>query len=78
MVPLQAARPKHIRTQIYTPKTNGKAKRLIQTGLHERAYARATPPQTKEPVDCRDGFTATIRTGRMAVSARCPPLADPL
>ena len=32
---------KHIRTKPYTPKTNGKAERLIQTALREWAYARA-------------------------------------
>ena len=32
---------KHIRTKPYTPKTNGKAERFIQTSLREWAYARA-------------------------------------
>lgn len=32
---------KHIFTKPYTPKTNGKAERFIQTSLRERAYARA-------------------------------------
>jgi transposase InsO family protein len=32
---------KHIRTRAYTPKTNGKAERFIQTALREWAYARA-------------------------------------
>ncbi|WP_423171314.1 integrase core domain-containing protein, partial [Stenotrophomonas maltophilia] len=31
---------KHIRTQPYTPRTNGKAERFIQTSLREWAYAR--------------------------------------
>ncbi|SEL08329.1 integrase core domain-containing protein, partial [Xaviernesmea oryzae] len=34
---------KHIRTRPYTPKTNGKAERFIQTALKEWAYARAYP-----------------------------------
>jgi transposase InsO family protein len=34
-------RLKHIRTKPYTPKTNGKAERFIQTSLREWAYARA-------------------------------------
>lgn len=34
-------RLKHIRTRPYTPKTNGKAERFIQTALREWAYARA-------------------------------------
>jgi len=32
---------KHIRTKAYTPQTNGKAERFIQTALREWAYARA-------------------------------------
>ncbi len=32
---------RHIRTRPYTPKTNGKAERFIQTGLREWAYAVA-------------------------------------
>lgn len=32
---------KHIRTRPYTPKTNGKAERFIQTALREWAYAQA-------------------------------------
>jgi len=31
---------KHIRTRIYTPRTNGKAERFIQTAIREWAYAR--------------------------------------
>ncbi|MDW9697849.1 IS481 family transposase [Sinorhizobium meliloti] len=32
---------KHVRTKPYTPKTNGKAERFIQTALREWAYAKA-------------------------------------
>jgi transposase InsO family protein len=32
---------KHVRTKPYTPKTNGKAERFIQTALREWAYAQA-------------------------------------
>jgi transposase InsO family protein len=32
---------KHIRTKPFTPRTNGKAERFIQTSLREWAYARA-------------------------------------
>ena len=34
---------KHIRTRPYTPKTNGKAERFVQTSLREWAYAQAYP-----------------------------------
>jgi transposase InsO family protein len=34
---------RHIRTRPYTPKTNGKAERFIQTVLREWAYAQAYP-----------------------------------
>jgi transposase InsO family protein len=34
---------KHIRTRPYTPKTNGKAERFIQTVLREWAYAKRYP-----------------------------------
>ena len=37
----KALRLKHIRTRPYTPKTNGKAERFIQTALREWAYARS-------------------------------------
>jgi transposase InsO family protein len=36
-------RIKHLRTKPYTPKTNGKAERFIQTSLREWAYAQAYP-----------------------------------
>ena len=41
-----AAEARHVRTRPYTPRTNGKAERFIQTGLREWAYAR--PYQTSE------------------------------
>jgi transposase InsO family protein len=34
---------RHLRTKPYTPKTNGKAERFIQTALREWAYAKAYP-----------------------------------
>jgi transposase InsO family protein len=37
---LQQAGVRHVRTRPYTPRTNGKAERFIQTSLREWAYAR--------------------------------------
>jgi transposase InsO family protein len=37
----ETARIKHKRTRPYTPRTNGKAERFIQTSLRERAYLQA-------------------------------------
>jgi transposase InsO family protein len=37
---VRAACLKHRFTRPYTPRTNGKAERFIQTALRERAYAR--------------------------------------
>ena len=42
---------KHIRTRPYTPKTNGKAERFIQTALREWAYARAYPNSDQRAVE---------------------------
>jgi len=36
-----AAEARHVRTRPYTPRTNGKAERFIQSSLREWAYARA-------------------------------------
>ncbi len=38
---MRRLRVKHPRTKPYTPKTNGKAERFVQTSLREWAYARA-------------------------------------
>ena len=37
---LQVAGARHVRTRPYTPRTNGKAERFIQTSLREWAYAK--------------------------------------
>ena len=51
---------KHIRTRPYTPKTNGKAERFIQTALREWAYASAYPTPNTAPPNCLSGSTDTI------------------
>jgi len=40
---LRQAGIRHVRTRPYTPRTNGKAERFIQTSLREWAYARPYP-----------------------------------
>ena len=42
---------KHIRTRPYTPKTNGKAERFIQTALREWAYAKAYPTSDRRAAE---------------------------
>lgn len=42
---------KHIRTKPYTPKTNGKAERFIQTALREWAYARSYNTSTERAAE---------------------------
>ncbi|MBT9471304.1 MAG: IS481 family transposase [Pseudomonadota bacterium] len=42
---------KHIRTKPYTPKTNGKAERFIQTALREWAYACAYPSSDRRAAE---------------------------
>ena len=42
---------KHIRTKPYTPRTNGKAERFIQTAIREWAYARAYQTSDQRAAD---------------------------
>jgi transposase InsO family protein len=42
-----AAGLRHLRTKPYTPRTNGKAERFIQTALREWAYARPYPSSSE-------------------------------
>jgi transposase InsO family protein len=42
---------RHIRTRPYTPKTNGKAERFIQTALREWAYAQAYPDSERRAAE---------------------------
>src|SRR4030081_1432308 len=42
---------RHIRTKPYTPRTNGKAERFIQTSLREWAYAQAYPTSDRRAAE---------------------------
>ena len=59
---------KHIFTKPYTPRTNGKAERFIQTSLREWAYARAYNTSDRRTASSRDGFIAIIGIALMAGS----------
>lgn len=50
---LAKAQARHVRTRPYTPRTNGKAERFIQTSLREWAYAK--------PYACSDERTSAIK-----------------
>ena len=50
---LQQAGARHIRTRPYTPRTNGKAERFIQTSLREWAYGR--------PYACSDDRARAVK-----------------
>jgi len=47
---------RHLRTRPYTPRTNGKAERLVQTSLHEWAYARAYDNSEQRAGALHDGL----------------------
>ena len=64
------------RTRSYTPRTNGKAERFIQTAIRERAYARLYRPSA-----CAislPGFTSTTGIDLTPASTSNRPSADPV
>ena len=58
---------KHIRTKPYTPKTNGKAERFIQTACANGATRGHIHLQIIAKPTCRTGPTCTIGIDRTAV-----------
>lgn len=58
---------RHMRTRPYTPKTNGKAERFIQTALREWAYAQAYPNS-----DRRRGAAGLAAPNQLASPAQQP------
>ena len=71
---LTAAGLKHKRTRRYTPRTNGKAERFIQTSLREWAYAR--PYATSQRAQRRLGALARALQYRAATRRPGPPSAN--
>jgi transposase InsO family protein len=67
---------RQIFTKPYTPRTNGKAERFIQTSLREGPMPAPTTLPTNALPSCHYGFTATTGIGLMAVSAQNHPSAD--
>lgn len=57
---------KHVRTRPYTPKTNGKAERFIQTALREWAYAQACQNSKAGLTNCPVGCIDTTGIDHMA------------
>ena len=57
---------KHIRTRPYTPKTNGKAERFIQTRSGNGHMPKPIRAQTSALMSCRSGCTDTIGIVRTA------------
>jgi transposase InsO family protein len=66
-------RLRHLRTRPYTPKTNGKAERFIQTLLREWAYACRTGARTAVPLTCPDGCATTTTSDPMLASPASHP-----
>jgi transposase InsO family protein len=62
---LAQAAARHVRTRPYTPRTNGKAERFIQTSLREWAYAR--------PYASSDERTSAIKPWTDAYNLHRPP-----
>ena len=66
---------RHVRTRPYTPRTNGKAERFIQTALREWAYVRAYR-SSRQRAGALGPFLATYNTTRPHTAhGRRPPIS---
>jgi len=72
---LRLLKIRHLRTRPYTPKTNGKAERFVQTSLREWC-PRLQHLRRPRPLSCSSGFTATTGIDLMAVSDQIRPSAE--
>jgi transposase InsO family protein len=50
----------HLRTRPYTPRSNGKAARSLQTVVRECAYTRTSNRHWSEPPRCRAGLVGRV------------------
>ena len=67
---------RHRYTKPFTPRTNGKAERFIQTALREWPMPTPTTPQRNAPSTSNPGSTATIGIGHTPVSRPDRPSVD--
>jgi transposase InsO family protein len=65
---------RHLRTRPYTPRTNGKAERFIQTALHEWGYVKPYPSSRARPA-VRRFLTTYTYTRPHTAHGRRPPIS---
>ena len=70
---LRRLRIKHVRTRPYTPRTNGKAERFIQTLLREWAYAFVYPTSRHRANELESWMHPTISIARTRPSQKSHP-----
>ena len=66
-------RLRHLRTRPYTPRTNGKAERLIQTLLREWAYAQPYLTSKRRTAALRPDASPVFPTARVSRRSSRPP-----
>src|SRR5882724_2644198 len=69
----QALGLRHLFTRPYTPRTNGKAERFIQTSLREWAYARTYQHSTVRAAYLPTSSTTTTGIEHTPLSTTIPP-----
>lgn len=65
---------RHRRTRPYTPRTNGKAERLIQTARRERAYVAPYRSSQQRAGALGPFLTAHDTTRPHTAHGHCPPI----
>ena len=72
--PVAGLASRHIRTRPYTPKTNGKAERFIQTLLREWAYALPYRSSDRRNADLPRWLSWYNHYRQHAGIGGCPPI----